>query len=198
MKSFFHNALCASFSCALIVSLLSACNSNASKEAEDQARASIAAAAARKAKAEQTPIQSATTQSSGAAHLGSKGVAYQITRTSLTDHIVNTESGKHYDNTVKIDITSGGASFFSRSFEKSDFASFIPAEFAKNGILEAIVFEGVKDGKLVFSASVGIPETELYVLTHIFVACNGSMSLEKQDTLDDTLDETLDEDKGGA
>ncbi|MBP9637227.1 MAG: DUF4738 domain-containing protein [Bacteroidaceae bacterium] len=198
MKSFFHNAFFALFLSTLAVSLLSACNSNATKEAEDQARASMAAAAARKAKAEQAPIQSAATQSSGAAHLGSKEITYKIARTSLADHIVNTESGKHYDNTVKIDIMSGGSSFFSRSFGKTDFESLIPAQFAKDGILEAIVFEGIKDGKLVFSASVGIPETELYVLTHIFVAGNGSMSLEKQDTLDDTLDETLDEDKGGV
>ena len=180
------------------MSLFSACNSNASKEAEDQAKASMAAAAARKVKAEQAPIQSAATQSSGAAHLGSKEISYQIARTPLIDRIIKTESGKHCDNTIKIDITSKGASFFSHSFEKTNFENFIPAQFAKDGILEAIVFEGVKDGKLVFSASVGIPETELYVLTHIFVASDGSMSLEKQDTLDDTLDETLDEDKGGA
>lgn len=88
--------------------------------------------------------------------MGSKEITYKIARTSLADHIVNTESGKHYDNTVKIDIMSGGSSFFSRSFEKSDFEVSYLHSLRKMEFLKRL-FLKEQDGKLVFSASVGIP-----------------------------------------
>ena len=70
-------------------------------------------------------------------------------------------------------------------FTKESFASLVNAKFMKYAILEGLVLDGATPQGIVYAASVGYPQTDLYVPLRITVSSNGKISLAKEELMDD-------------
>lgn len=91
------------------------------------------------------------------------GSTYTVEMHRVADEslpIVDDGSGRrYYDNKITIRILrKDGSEFFSRTFTKADFNSYLDASFKKNGALLGIVFDRVEGDNLYFAASVGSPD----------------------------------------
>jgi len=118
-----------------------------------------------------------------------KGKMYDMTvvrRADSTLPIVTDVQGlKYYDNTITLEVTTGGKIFADKIFNKNTFASYLEADFLKHSILEGLVFDKVTENGLMFAASVSYPESDLYVPFHITLLPNGSLSIDKADLMED-------------
>jgi hypothetical protein len=66
---------------------------------------------------------------------------------------------RYYDNQVTLAITrADGTEFYRKTFTKSDFESYLTADYQKNGALLGVVFERVDQDRLNFAVSVGSPD----------------------------------------
>lgn len=66
---------------------------------------------------------------------------------------------RYYDNQVTLAITrADGTEFYRKTFTKSDFESYLTADYKKNGALLGVVFERVDQDRLNFAVSVGSPD----------------------------------------
>lgn len=98
------------------------------------------------------------------------------------------ESSIFYDNKISVKILrSDGTEFFSRSFVKSDFNSYIDSNTRKHGCLLGVVFVRAEGDNLLFAASVGSPDddSDEYVPLVVKISRTGSVTI-SQDTLMDT------------
>ena len=110
---------------------------------------------------------------------------YEIKRNSCDSLYVTNENGdKFYDNTVAVSITRNGDPFFSKQFTKRSFANYLPSDFMKNGVLEAVVFDKAEPNGLYFAASVCYPQSDMFVPLTLVIASNGSITISKDTTLD--------------
>ena len=123
-----------------------------------------------------------------------KGRTYDmkvVRRPDSTLPIVTDVQGvKYYDNTITLEVSTGGSLFVNKIINKNTFASYLEADFLNNSILEGLVFDKVTDDGLMFAASVSYPESDLYVPFHVLVLPNGSLSIDKADLMDDYEPET--------
>ena len=100
--------------------------------------------------------------------------------------VVTDEQGlKYYDNTITLEIMTGGKLFANKVFSKNTFVSYLEPDFIQHAILEGLVFDKVTDYGLMFAASVSYPESDLYVPFHVTVLPNGTLSIDKADLMDD-------------
>jgi len=104
--------------------------------------------------------------------------------------VTDVQGQKYYDNTITLEVSTGGKLFANKIFNKNTFASYLEADFLKHSILEGLVFDKVTDDGLMFAASVSYPESDLYVPFHVLVLPNGSLSIDKADLMDDYEPET--------
>lgn len=116
------------------------------------------------------------------------GINYQYTIQRLPDDALpkaSDDDGNTYvDNRIVLDIKSGNRTFFSRTFQKSNFDGMIDSSFVKKGILEGLVFDKVKNGNLNFSVSIAYPQTDMYESLMIEVTPTGGMSVKKDESMD--------------
>lgn len=123
-----------------------------------------------------------------------KGRTYNmkvVRRADSTLPVVTDVQGlKYYDNTITLEVSTGGKLFANKIFNKNTFASYLEADFLKHSILEGLVFDKVTDDGLMFAASVSYPESDLYVPFHVLVLPNGNLSIDKADLMDDYEPET--------
>lgn len=116
------------------------------------------------------------------------GISYQyIIRRMPDDNLpkASDDDGNSYvDNRIELVITSGGRQFFSRVFQKNNFAGMIDSSFMKKGILEGLVFDKVKDGKMNFSVSISYPQTDMYQSLMIEITPTGGMTVRKDESMD--------------
>ena len=101
--------------------------------------------------------------------------------------MVKDEDGQKYvDNriTVKV-IRADGSVFFSRTFTKAAFDSFLDNDYRQTGILEGLVFDKVEGNNLFFAASVCHPQTDEYIPLVVSLSRMGVVSI-KRDTQMDT------------
>jgi hypothetical protein len=116
----------------------------------------------------------------------------EITRTpddSLA--MVKDETGQQFvDNNIRLRIVrSDGSTFFSQSFTKATFGSYIDNDYRKTGILEGLVFVDVKGGVLEFAASVSHPQTDEYIPLLVTVSKQGTLSIRRDSQLDTSAQE---------
>ena len=76
--------------------------------------------------------------------------------------VTNEEGDKFVDNRITLRLTCSGKQLIERSFTKESFASVVDARFMKYAILEGIVFNKTTPQGIVYAASVGYPESDLY------------------------------------
>lgn len=100
--------------------------------------------------------------------------------------VTDDDGQRYYDNRVVLHVAAGGKTVFDKEFTKESFASFIADDnFMKHALLEGLAFEKTEGDKLLFSASVSYPESDLYVPLRIAIAANGSMAISQADLMDD-------------
>lgn len=120
--------------------------------------------------------------------LNMDGINYQYIIKRTPDESIpkalDEEGNSYIDNRIELDITSGGRPFFSRVFLKSNFDGMIDSSFVKKGILEGLVFDKVKDGKINFSVSISYPQTDMYESLMIEITPTGGMSIKKDESMD--------------
>lgn len=99
---------------------------------------------------------------------------------------------KYYDNKIIIRILrKDGSEFFSRTFTKADFSSYLDEDTRKNGAMLGLVFVEAKGDVLSFAGSVGSPDatSDEYVPLVVKINRMGSVSIAKDTQLDTTGDE---------
>ena len=72
------------------------------------------------------------------------------------------ENGQKYvDNLITVAVSrKDGSLFFRRTFRKTDFSDYLDDDYARNGILEGLVFDKADGDWLVFAASVSHPQAD--------------------------------------
>lgn len=127
-------------------------------------------------------------KSSGAVSLHGTKYTYDIHRMSDSGlPTVSDESGKkYYDNKIDLTITKDGSQFFTKTFSKETFSSYIDEEFKKKGVLEGLVFDKTDGDCLQFAASVSYPqiESDEYIPLIVRVSKDGSISISRDSQMD--------------
>lgn len=119
-----------------------------------------------------------------------KGKKFKVLIDRIPDDalpVVKSDMGTFADNRVSVKIMrENGALFFSKTFTKNDFASYLPAEYLLHSVLEGVVFDDEKtlnNKKLTLAASVSYPMTDLYVPFTLVVSQNGNFSITKDEDM---------------
>ena len=100
---------------------------------------------------------------------------------------VKSEMGTFADNRITVKITrENGASLFSKSFVKSDFAAHLTSDFLQHSVLEGLVYDDVKTGnnnEITLAASISYPMTDLYIPFTLVISQDGKLSLSKDEDM---------------
>ena len=100
---------------------------------------------------------------------------------------VKSEMGTFADNRITVKITrENGASLFTKSFIKKDFASHLTTDYLSHSVLEGLVFDDVKtaDSKeITLAASISYPMTDLYIPFTLVISQDGKLSLSKDEDM---------------
>ncbi len=109
---------------------------------------------------------------------------------------ITDENGvRYHDNRITLRLTSGGNKVLERDFLKSSFAEYLDADFMEHAILEGLTFDKVVSGGLQYVASVGYPESDLYVPFSIVVSARGGVTIREADLLDSDDADSLNQDQ---
>lgn len=140
---------------------------------------------------EKTGVQRMQTSTSqGNAVIGGAEYHYTIKRTpSETLKKVKDEQGTLFmDNVIDVKITrNGNQTVLEKQFTKQAFAQHVDGGFLSHAILEGLVFDEAKEGKLVFAASVCYPQTDIFIPLKVSVTPNGNIHIERISTMDEEL-----------
>ena len=102
---------------------------------------------------------------------------------------VKSDMGLFADNRISVKITrSDGSVLFTRTFTKSDFASYLPESYLKRSVLEGIVFDDVttsEKNEITLAGSVCYPMSDLYIPFKVTVDQSGKMSIRKDEDMGD-------------
>ena len=119
-----------------------------------------------------------------------KGKKYQLAveRTPADDlPKVKSDMGLFADNRISVKITrADGSVLFSKTFTKSDFASYLPESYLKRSVLEGIVFDDVttaEKNEITLAGSVSYPMTDLYIPFVLVVSQDGKLSISKDEDM---------------
>ena len=119
-----------------------------------------------------------------------KGKKYQLSveRTPADDlPKVKSDMGLFADNRISVKITcADGSVLFSKTFLKSDFASYLPESYLKRSVLVGIVFDDVttiEKNEITLAGSVSYPMTDLYIPFKLVIDSNGKMSIRKDEDM---------------
>ena len=121
-----------------------------------------------------------------------KGKKFQLSVERTPDNDlpqVKSDMGLFADNRIVVKITrADGSSLFSKTFLKSDFASYLYESYIKRSVLEGMVFDDVKTeekNEITLAASISYPMTDLYVPFKIVISQAGKMSIQKDEDMGD-------------
>ena len=125
------------------------------------------------------------------------GKTYPVVIRRVSDEslpMVKDESGsKYYDNVITLKvIRPDGSEFFSRTFKKTDFSSYLDDKTRSNGALLGIVLDRAEGDNLIFAASVGSPDrlSDEYIPMVLTLSRMGNVSIKKDTELDTASDRT--------
>lgn len=111
--------------------------------------------------------------------------SYVVRRADESLPQVSDESGARYlDNRITLRLTSGSSKVLERDFLKSSFAQYLDSDFLEHALLEGLTFDKVVPDGLQYIASVGYPESDLYVPFSVVVSARGDVTIRKSDLLD--------------
>lgn len=124
---------------------------------------------------------------------GSSVYSYRIERKANKDVTVKDEDGqKYYDNTVTLSVSGPDGEIFNKTFDKSNFSSYINSDYIKpnRSVLIGIAFNRVeKGGNAIFVATIGSPDTQLdeFMTVQINIDKSGAMTMARQNIQDEEL-----------
>lgn len=101
--------------------------------------------------------------------------------------MVQDEIGQKYvDNRIELTITrADGSVFLKRTFTKSTFASYLDDDYRRTGILEAMIFEEVDDGRLEFAVSVAHPQADdEFIPLEMKIDSAGGLTIKRDSDMD--------------
>ena len=111
--------------------------------------------------------------------------SYVVRRVDESLPQVSDESGARYlDNRITLRLTSGSSKVLERDFLKSSFAQYLDSDFLEHALLEGLTFDKVVPDGLQYIASIGYPESDLYVPFSVVVSARGDVTIRKSDLLD--------------
>ena len=119
---------------------------------------------------------------------------YQVVVSRTPDdslRMVKDETGQKFvDNRISLRIIrSDGSVFFSQTFTKAAFDSFLNDDYRKTGILEGLVFDKAEGNNLFFAASVCHPQTDEYIPMVVTVSNLGDVGIRLDNQMDTTGEE---------
>ncbi len=118
-----------------------------------------------------------------------QGKVYESTVVRRPDEslpvVTNGQGESFLDNRITLSLTQGGRTVVNKVFTKETFASLVNAKFMQYAILEGLVLDEATSQGIVYAASVGYPQTDLYVPLRITVSADGKVSLTKEELMED-------------
>ena len=99
--------------------------------------------------------------------------------------VTNEQGEKFVDNRITLTLTCGGKTVLQRTFTKESFASLVDAKFMKYALLEGVVLDEPSQQGIVYAASVGYPQSDLYVPLRLTVTPDGKLTMSKDELMDD-------------
>lgn len=125
---------------------------------------------------------------------------YQVVVSRTPDdslRMVKDETGQKYvDNRISLKIIRpDGSVFFSRTFTKAAFDSFLNDDYRKTGILEGFVYDKVEGNNLFFAASVCHPQTDEYIPMVVTVSNFGDVGIKLDNQMDTNGENPEDDDE---
>lgn len=122
-----------------------------------------------------------------------RGKKYEAVVTRRPDEALpmlkNEEGEVFVDNRITLRISREGKQLVNRTFTKSDFAPYVEAGFLKHALLEGIVFNETAPEGIRFAASVGYPQSDLYVPLRLTVSADGKLSIAKEELMEGYRDD---------
>ncbi len=117
------------------------------------------------------------------------GKNYQVEVHRVADDslkMVKDENGQKFvDNRISVKVMrSDGSVFFSRSFTKAAFESYLNNDYRQTGVLEGLVYDKVEGNNLFFAASVSHPQTDEYIPLVVSVSNFGEVGIRLDTDLD--------------
>ena len=117
------------------------------------------------------------------------GKNYQVEVHRVADDslkMVKDENGQKFvDNRISVkEMRSDGSVFFSRSFTKAAFESYLNNDYRQTGVLEGLVYDKVEGNNLFFAASVSHPQTDEYIPLVVSVSNFGEVGIRLDTDLD--------------
>ena len=117
------------------------------------------------------------------------GKNYQVEVHRVADDslkMVKDENGQKFvDNRISVKVMrSDGSVFFSRSFTKAAFESYLNNDYRRTGVLEGLVYDKVEGNNLFFAASVSHPQTDEYIPLVVSVSNFGEVGIRLDTDLD--------------
>lgn len=120
-----------------------------------------------------------------------KGKHYQAYVLRIADEalplVTNDEQQQFVDNRISVKLTCQGKNILSRTFTKADFQGLVDARFAKQAILEGIVFYDTNEQGICLAASLGHPESDLYQPIKLVVTPSGQLSMTLEEDMMDEV-----------
>ena len=109
--------------------------------------------------------------------------------------MVKDETGQKFvDNVISVSVVRpDGSTFYSRTFKKSDFLSYLDDDYSKTGILEGLVFDKADGDWLEFAASVCHPHTDEYIPLVVRLSRMGELAIKRDTQMDTNSDMTQQE-----
>lgn len=100
--------------------------------------------------------------------------------------MVKDETGqKHVDNHINVKITRpDGSVFFSKTFTKATFDSYLTENYRKNGVLEGLVFDSLDGQHMKLATSVSLPESDECIPLVVELSRMGVMSVARDTQMD--------------
>ncbi len=106
--------------------------------------------------------------------------------------VVDDDGVRYADNVYTLSIMAGGKQFFSRSFTKGAFASYLSNDFRQHGILDGMMFDPSLPG-LAFAVSVSMPQSDMVEPLLLHVDHQGGIVIERDERSDAALEDSIDE-----
>ena len=104
--------------------------------------------------------------------------------------MVKDETGQKFvDNIISVRVLrADGSQFYSRTFKKADFLSYLDDDYSKTGILEGLVFDKAEGDFLEFAASVSHPNSDEYIPLVVKLSRMGQLTIQRDTQMDTTGD----------
>lgn len=109
-----------------------------------------------------------------------------VRRPDETLPIVSNGQGENFvDNHITLRLMCGDKIVVDKVFTKQSFVSLVDAKFMQYAVLEGLVYDQTTPQGILYAASVGYPQSDLYVPIRLTIAADGRISMSKEELMED-------------